>query len=300
MGWRLVTTHPFPAREALAWIAAGLLTALVLAKLLILAASLSESNNLVWIGPLTVWSVVSFFLDLIVQLPQTDSFLTVSWLTCTALVLIIVGALPRVRGDRRFGLLVLIPALYCALFIIAGWLRPMLLARVATWLVIPLCLILARAASSQAGRWRSYAACAVPLLIFLFSTAYYYRFHEKEDWRGAARLVATEPNCAGPVLVSEFNALGLYYYNVQPHRQAFVFLPDPRRRNSVEFGLSERLMHLPELDPGAIVGFIATHPDTAVIMRWEYAKAIPLDLQALLARASIKAQLDGGLTVACF
>ncbi|HEY0425350.1 MAG TPA: glycosyltransferase family 39 protein [Rhodopila sp.] len=300
MGWRLVTTRPFPVREALAWVAAGLLTALVLAKLLILAASLSESNNLVWIGPLTVWSVVSFFLELIVQLPETDAFLTVSWLVCAAFALVVIGARPRLRGDRQFGVLILIPVLYCALFIIAGWLRPMLLARVATWLVIPLCLILARAALSQSGRWRSYAACAVPLLTFLFSTGYYYRFHEKEDWRGAIRLIATQPNCAGPLLVSEFNALGLYYYKIPAHRQAYVFLPDPRRRNSVEFSLSERLMHLPELDPGAIIEFIETHPGTAVIMRWEYREVIPLDLQTLLAHAPTKARLDGGLTVACF
>lgn len=300
-GWRLVTTRPFPVREALVWIVAGALTALALVKLLILAASLSESNNLVWIGPLTAWSVVSFFLALIVPLPQTGLFLTASWVTCASLLLVVVGALPRLRGDNeRFSVLVLIPSLYCALLIAASWLRPMLLARVATWLVIPLCLILAQAALGQSSRRRRYTVCAVPLLIFLFSLGYYYRFNEKEDWRGAARLVATQPRCTGPVLVGEFNALGLYYYGVQAHRPAYVFLPDPRRRNSVEFNLSKRLMHLPELDPGAVVGFIETHPGTVVIMRWEYTKVIPLDLQDLLARVPFNAQLDGGLTVACF
>lgn len=301
IAWRLVTTRPFPVREARVWIVVGVLTALALVKLLILAASLSGSNNLVWIGPLSAWSVVSFFLDLIVPLPQTGPFLTVSWVTCASLLLVVVGALPRLRSDRRrFGVLVLIPSLYCTLFIAASWLRPMLLARVATWLVIPLCLILAQAALGQSSRWRRHAACAVSLLTFLCSLGYYYRYNEKEDWRGAARLVATQPRCAGPVLISEFNALGLYYYGVRAHRAAYVFLPDPRRRNSVEFNLSERLMHLPELDPGAVVGFIETHPGTVVVMRWEYTRVIPVDLQDLLAHAPFNGRLDGGLKVACF
>jgi hypothetical protein len=293
--------RPFPTREALAWIVAGLLTALALAKLLILAASLSGSNNLVWIGPLTASSVVSFFLDLIVALPQAGPLLTVSWAACASLLLVVAGGLPRLRGNTGpLGVLVLIPGLYCALFIAASWLRPMLLARVATWLVIPLCLILAQAALGQSGLWRRRAACVAPLLIFLFSLGYYYRFNEKEDWQETARLVASQPRCTGPVLVSEFNALGLYYYKVQTHRPVYVFLPDPRRRDSVEFNLSERLIHLRELDLGAVAGFIETHPGTVVIMRWPYSDALPLDLQDLLGRAPFHAQLRGGVTVACF
>jgi uncharacterized membrane protein len=301
MGWQLIATRPFPVSEALVWAVAGVLTALALVELLILAASLSGSNNLVWIGPLTAWSVLSFFLSLTVPLPQTGPFLIITSAACAPLVLIILSALPRLRLSREwFSLLVLIPGLYCALFIGASWLRPMLLARVATWLVIPLCLILAQAALGQSSRWRRYLASAVPAVIFLFSLGYYYQFNEKEDWRGAAHLIATQPHCTGPVLLSEFNALGLYYYEVQAHRHVYVFLPDPRRRNAVEFSLSKRLMHLPELDPGAVVGFIETHPKTAFIMRWEYTNVIPHDLQDLLTHASFSANLDGGLTLACF
>ena len=301
IGWRLLTTRPFPVREALVWTATAILTSLALVKLVILAASLSGSNNLVWIGPLTAWSVVYFFLDLIVPLPGAEAFPIVVWGSCAALLLIVVAAAPGLRGHRgRVGLLGLIPGLYCALFIFGSWLRPMLLVRVATWLVIPLCLILARAALGQLSQWRRRAACAAAMLIFLFCLGDYYRFSDKEDWRAAARLVATNSRCAGPVLVSEFNALGLYYYGVQAHRPAYVFLPDPRRRNSVEYNLSQRLMHLPELEPGSVVAFIASHPGSVVIMRGEYAQVIPGELQDLLARAPLNAQLDGDLTVACF
>lgn len=301
LGWRLAATRPFLLREALVWIAVGLLTTLALTRLLILAASLSGSNNLVWIAPLTAWSVVSFFRDLSVPLPETGPLLAVRWGAFAALLLLCVGTLPRLRRDGlRFGVLVLIPSLYCALFIAASWLRPMLLARVASWLVIPFCLILAQAALSQPSRWRRHALCALPLLIFLLGLKYYYQDNEKEDWRGAARLVATQPRCTGPALIGEFNALGLYYYGVSTQRAAYVFLPDPRRRNSVEFNLSERLMHLPELDPGAVDGFIESHPGTVVMIRGESAELSPPDLQERLAKAPFKVRLDGRLLVACF
>ncbi len=301
MGWRLATTRPFPVREALAWVVAGVLTALALLKLVILAASLSGSSNLVWIGPLTAMSVVSFLLDLIAPLPQAGWSLAIAWISCAALLLVVVGAWPRLRGDREtFGVLVLVPGLYCALLIAGSLLRPMLLTRVASWLVIPLCLILAWAALEQPSRWRRRGACAAPLLIFLFCLGHYYRFYEKEDWREAARLAATQPRCQGPVLAGDFNALGLRYYGIQARREAYVFLPDPRRRDSVEFRLSERLMHLPELEPGAVVKFIETHPDTVVILPGEYAQTIPAGLQDRLAHAPFMARLSGGLAMACF
>jgi mannosyltransferase len=298
---QLIATRPFPVREALVWVVAGVLTALVLTRLLILAASLSNSDNLIWIGPLTAGSVLSFFLGLTVPLPQVGPLFAIASAACASLLLIVVSVLPRLyRTNRRFGLLVLISALYCTLLITASALRPMLLARIATWLVIPLCLILAHAALVQPRRWRRYLACVAPPVIFLFSLGYYYWFDEKEDWRGASKLIATHSKCAGPVLVSEFNSLGLFYYGVQAHRPVYVFLPDPRRRNAVEFALSKRLMPLPELEPRAAVGFIKSHPNTVLIMRWEYIRVIPHDLQDLLALATFKAHLDGGLTIACF
>jgi hypothetical protein len=66
-------------------------------------------------------------------------------------------------------------------------------------------------------------------------------------------------------------------------------------------GLSQRLMQLPELDPAAVVGFIKTHPGAALIVRGEYITRIPLELQEWMAQhASLRLQMDGGLTLACF
>jgi len=59
-------------------------------------------------------------------------------------------------------------------------------------------------------------------------------------------------------------------------------------------------MHLPELNPAAVVPFIGSHPGAVIIMREEYARAIPRALQERIAEAPFNAVLDGGLTVACF
>jgi mannosyltransferase len=295
VGVRLMITRPFPTQDTLLWIGVGCLTAIALSKLLILALSLSGSDNLVWIGPLSAAAVVAFFLKLIV--PYQDYPL----LILAVMLVILAGALPRLRGSwLRFSVLLLIPGLYCSLFIIAGWVRPMLLSRVATWLEVPLCLLLAHAAVGQTTELRRNAAVMLCLTIFAAGLGHYYH-PAKEDWRRAGQLITSHPRCTGPVLVSEFNSLGLLYYGIHPARQAYVFLPDPRRRSSVEFYLSQRLMQLPELDPAAVVGFIKTHPGAALIVRGEYTTRIPLELQEWMAQhASLRLQMDGGLTLACF
>jgi len=236
IGLQVLAQRPFPAGEAIVWTAAGLLVMLALTPLLILAASLSGSNNLVWIPPPTAWSVLGFFVYLLFPLPQSNPFLTGTLLALATLLIGAGLASPRWRlGSPRFCLLVLIPGLYCALLIGGSWLRPMLLVRVASWLLIPICLILARTVLGQSRPWRGSVACTLVLIAFLFSDWYYYFVDTKEDWREAARLGVTDPRCTGPVLVGTFNALGALYYGMPAHQPVYVFLPDPRRRTRSNF-----------------------------------------------------------------
>ena len=141
---------------------------------------------------------------------------------------------------------------------------------------------------------------AVPVLVFLFSTAWYFGDDRKEDWRGAAHLIATEPDCRGPVLVGHFNALGLLYYGLAARRPIGVFLPDARRGHSVEFALTQRLMHPDIIAMDAIPAYVTAHPGTTIILPDGYAGAVPAAVQALMARAPLARHLDGELTVACF
>jgi len=58
-------------------------------------------------------------------------------------------------------------------------------------------------------------------------------------------------------------------------------------------------MHLPELDPDAVLGFIASHPGTAVVVRQGTVGLLPEALRTLVERAPFRPQVTG-LTLACF
>jgi 4-amino-4-deoxy-L-arabinose transferase-like glycosyltransferase len=299
-GVLLILRRPFPRREAAVWIVLAIGTAAVLARPALQAAALSGSNNLVWIEPLSLQGVLDFLFDLIVPLPRMDGWLAASWIVLAWMALTVGLALPVLwRLGARFQVLVLSPILYCGLLIGVSWIRPMLLVRVAIWLIVPLCVLLALAALAQARRILRVAACLVPVTAFAAGSAAHIQFDRKEDWRAVAQLVLTRPECTGPVLVGEFNALGVLYYGLYGRRPISVFLPDPRRRNSVEFALSQRLMHLPEIDPAAVVASIRQHPGTAVILHGDSRERMPEDFRSMVAQASFSATL-AGLTVACF
>ena len=78
-----------------------------------------------------------------------------------ALMVLIVVMPGRQRlALRRLGTSVLLipPATYCALLVGISAIRPMLLSRTAVWLIIPLCLLLARgvmASPSRCAQWRA-------------------------------------------------------------------------------------------------------------------------------------------------
>ena len=300
-GLRLMATRPFPPRAAALWCGAAAATAAALAPIVLLAASLSGSNNLVWIEPLSVQAMLGFILDLVLALPRTGPFFLPTLAVLALLALIIAASWPRLRAlGWPFLALALVPCLYFALLVLVSIVRPILLVRVATWMVIPLCVVLALAAVVQPSRTRRMVVCLWPLLVFPAGLAcHHFLFPWKDDWRSAARLIETDPRCRGPVLVGEFNPLGALYYGLYRQRPVLAFLPDPGRRDSAEFRLSQRLMHLPGLDPDAVPGFIASHPGTAVVVRLGTVGLLPEALRTLVERAPFRPQVTG-LTLVCF
>ena len=297
----LLRDKPFRWREAALWLVSLVIITLCVGWLVWLAMLLSDSGNLVWVPPLSWGSLGNFLLSLTVPGPETPELMPVLWGIC-ALMLLIVLAPGRRRlplGHPGAAVLLVVPFVYCALLVGMSAARPMLLARTATWLTVPLCLLLARGVTAWTPRW-SLATGLVPILTFLICTQHGFQYPSTEDWRGASRLVATNARCQGPVLIGGFNALGFYYYKPPADRPLYVFLPDPRRRNAVEFSLSEQLMRLPELPISVIGGFIKSHPGTSVVYRDEY-ETIMTDLfQRVSMPAALKMNLGGGLDIICF
>ena len=211
IGLDLVTRRPFPARDALRWLCAGLVTTVVIMKPLALAMSLSGSTNIAWIKPLTLGTVRVFFMDLLTHPAIPYNTVTVS--IGIILLLILTFSLLLGRLDRtQFSVLVATPSVFIILLIGASASRPMLLVRVGVWLTIPLCVLLARAVTRQATTWRRATIGVLLTAIFLFGLGHYRWVYRAEDWRAVARVVATEPRCSGPILFGYGSGLGQVYY----------------------------------------------------------------------------------------
>jgi hypothetical protein len=238
--------------------------------------------------------VLAFLLGLIVALPGEGSVAPLAWVVPVLFVLLVGTSWRRLRAlGAGFSLLVLVPALYCGLLIAASAVRPMLLERVATWLV------LAPAITVQPNRPRRITATLWPLLIIPAGLACHLVLDRKEDWRSAVHIIAADPRCHGPVLVGEFNALAVLYYGLYGHRPVLVFIPDPRRQGAIEFRLNQRLMHLPELDPVTVPAFIQAHPGAAVVLKTVGVGFLAPPLRDLMERAPHRPPIEG-LTLACF
>jgi mannosyltransferase len=300
VSYLLLQHRPFQPREVAAWLASWLIITLAVSWLVWLAALLFGSNNLVWVPPLSWESVLSFFLGLTVPAPQAPEIMP--FLLGISALMVLIVAMPGCQrlALRRLGTGVLLipPAVYCALLVGISAIRPMLLSRTAVWLIIPLCLLLGRGVMASPSRWRPVAGL-IPILTFLACSLQSFRSSEAESWREASRLVGMDPRCQGPLLIGGFNALGFHYYPLPTGRAAYVFLPDPRRRNSVEFRLSTQLMHLPELPMNATPEFIRQHRGTSVVYRDEYEDIIANQLNAVSPPPVLRKNL-GGLEIVCF
>jgi hypothetical protein len=299
--WAIVLAkRPFEAAAARAWAGAALLLALAAAGPLALALSLRHSANLDWIGPLTPITVLGFVIDLLTHpgMPRDAATLDV----CATLLAVVIAAIPRLRFDRATrAVLVLAPALFCLLLIGASLERPMPLARAGAWLVVPLCVLLAGAVTVQPTAIRRGIIGGAVLLSFLFGGAHYFLATRNEDWLGAARLLAAEPRCAGPVLVSGDTALGLHYHDATlDRRPVILFGGADRERRTAQFLLNQRVMNAPTMPADAVAAFAASHKGTAVVLRAAFQTDAPAALLAALTRAPYRTRRGDNLLIACF
>jgi 4-amino-4-deoxy-L-arabinose transferase-like glycosyltransferase len=297
---RLLTMRPFPIREALVWIGAGLVIAAAIAGPLLVAMSLSSSVNIAWIRPPNALTILGFCLGLLLY-PTT--IITLGTLAPVAgLLLVVAAALPRLKLDRlQFGVLVLIPLLFIlALIGVSVW-RSVLTAQVGMWVTTPLTLILARAAMVQPlPRARAVVVGAVTLY-FLIGLGSYYAYSNIEDWPAGVRLVMTEPRCGGPILMAAGKGFGLTYYGPPPPgRPAYAFAVNDRGQQTALFVLNRRVMHPGILDAEAVENFVRARPGTVVLIAPVDLLMAPASLRSSLENAPFQAVLSRGLDAFCF
>lgn len=300
IGLGLAARRRFRTKPALAWLAAGSVIVACVADQALTTASLSWSPGLAWIDPLALWSVRNFFVSVVTGPDQALSAGVLA--SCAALSLVAGGSLPRLRlGREQVGLLVLIPSLFCLAVVLVSIHRPILLPRVGAWLVAPLCLLLARAAMSQPAGFRRMVACGTCLLVCLSWLVHYHCCYERDDWRAAARLLADEARCGGPVVSQSANALGLVYYEpLLADRDLYSLRPSSGDPLSVEERLAELTLPQKTLTADHLEAFLRDHPRAALALRVRTARGTVARLRDVLDRAPFRVRLSGELAVFCF
>ena len=299
LGLHLLTTRPFPLRQAIVWVGAGLAIALGIAYPLMIALSLSGSSNIAWIQPLSAPAVAVFFREL---LSHPENFIaTFSVITSAAALLILTLGAARPRLDRlSFGILILIPALFILILIVVSIWRPMLITRIGAWLSLPICLLLARAATWPRSLVLRAIAAGLIGLMLLLNIVHYRRNYERENWALAVKLAATEPQCSGPVLFNATNGTSLLYY--QPHlmeRPIYMILSE-RSAETAELVLTRTLMKPTMIQDTDVSAFAHTHPGSTLILRGDIIWDGPPSLIALLTQASFHATLPANVRVYCY
>jgi hypothetical protein len=212
-------------------------------------------------------------------------------------ILIVSGcAIAATKLDRwQSGPLIWIPVAFCLLIVGSSFWRPILVPRVSAWLAIPVCLLLARLVTSQATFARGAASAAVALFIFVGALGAYFA-RSKEDWRGAARMVASDPRCGGPIVFGRDSGLGLVYYQPSLNSRSFQAAPEyADDARTASFALAEIVLHPAVLDAEAVPSFVRDHPRAALVLR-----SPSLTTTTPFPPALARAEFTGELTVACF
>jgi len=302
VGLYLVTTRPFSIREALIWCGAGLAIAVCIAKPLIIAVAQSRSPNIAWIDPLGPTTVGRFFIVILTYPGMPKSLMGA---ICIGLLLVLAsprGAWVRARLDNiELGVLVLVPLAFCLIITGVSLSRPIMLPRVGYWLVIPLCLLLARAVTLQPTKFRCIAAATGTLLIFMLGIGSYLHSGGQEDWRGASQRIATDPRCDGPVLFPGSAGLALMYYEPNLVNRPFYSIRWSQTDPSATDILLLQILHPHTLGPSSFADFVQTHPHTALALRSDKStmSTMPLTIRGLFEQAPVLFDLRG-VSVACF
>jgi hypothetical protein len=190
--------------------------------LLVLAAGLVTSPSIGWIPPVSLESIRRFFMALLT--PSLSPARTAMKVIGASLLILFGSALPWLRLTRvQFGLLVLAPVTFCLIVVGVSLAHPILLARTGIWLIIPICTLLARAATVQPTNWRRIGVAAALAAIFLALLTQYYRNYDNEDWREAARVAAVNPGCGGPIIAVGI-PLGVTHYQPSLASRARIWL----------------------------------------------------------------------------
>ncbi len=303
IGLALLLERPRRVREVLLWVGTGVIVAGFAIFPALLAASLSGSPDIDWIPPVSAQSLHDFFWSVLID-PRVGYYRLGGWLAAALiLIMTLCGARMKLCWNQLL-LLVIMPAAYTAIIILVSFNSAILIPRIAIWLTIPLCIAFARAATAQKSPWGQSFVTACILFCWLIPLQHYFRLPWKENWKAAADIVATAPQCSGPVVFGMIYGVGLVYYRPELLKRQLFATPvwasghgliPVAAGNSAGEVLEEKVIDAPIVPASQIPALMRQYRHLAVVLPFDW-----YDILNSFRPPVMQATLGGGVHVACY
>jgi hypothetical protein len=208
---------------------------LALPQLLAMLAQAGRTD-VTWIEPPNLPGLVTLATVLLVDPFTPQARFRLAWLLAAGLVLALLALAPRLRpGRRAFAFLILAPVAFMGAAILVSLKVPFLIPRVAIWISVPLCILLAHLLllpGARAGRAMLALALALAWGVGLHGVQA--RTPDfKEDWRGLSAAVAHRARATDLIVIGQGTIpTGIALY-ADPLRATRSWRPQgtPERRN---------------------------------------------------------------------
>ena len=291
--WLLVT-GTLTMWRALPWFVSGLVICVTLAPSLANALSLSHSANIAWITPLRPRDLAVFIKEIVAYPDVGQRYLPIGG--AGAVLAVVIGI-----GQRRTGLatalLTGLPVVFCGLLLLVSLWRPLLSARIAVWLAVPICLLLGRGVMAiRPGALRA-GALALVVASLGALTATYFIQPPNEDWPAAARFVQDNPACQGPLI--SYGPYNLEMTSTIPAlagRALYWVRAFSGMAESAEAVLNTAQTHSRAIGATDVPGIAAANPGTVLVARRMFHDSAAA---AIGDHVTVETAIPGGITVFC-
>jgi uncharacterized membrane protein len=270
-----LSNNKIVSKQTLFWALIGLLSFLLISIPVLQAKYLSHSADITWIQKPSYSSFFNFLVELLFFPGIEASHLY--WMYLTGLVgLIVSGCLHLSVSRLQLFVLIIFPLSFLMIVFGVSIARPILVSRVAIWIVVPVCILFAQMAWQQKSNLKLGAFLTAATVVWLLPTGHYLYQPHKENWRAAAVVLNNTPDCAGPIIVDPIGAFGLSYYDPSLERREIFAIPtmlgyngnlDPSSTDTSVDYLATKLYHISFLKLSSLSILLSKNNNSALVLR---------------------------------
>lgn len=272
---RKLTNGETTPKQLLLWALLAVLACLIVSVPMLQAKYLSHSADITWIQKPN-WNSSLLFLVELFFFPTIEASHLFYFYLLGLTTIAVLGCLRLTLSRLQLTVLVVLPLTFLILISGVSMTRPILVSRVAIWLIVPVCILFARMALQQRSNLKLSAFIITLTIIWLLPTGHYIFDPHKENWRSAALVLNDKPACAGPIVEDPFGAFGLSYYDPSLRNREIYALPtmlgfngnlNPSSTDTSVDYLATKLYHVQFLNLTSLSIVLSKNNNTALVLR---------------------------------